>query len=237
MYAINPNETASLTGHQQQMIDTMGTIYGLLSTRDGKVRYVGKTDRNPDSRFSEHYWNDKRQCLPVYDWIARERWFGYDLDFAVLATCELIDLDDREAYWIARVPNLVNVRLARVGRSTAENTLVARTLTVIRNRKRAFVENWNGWIGIRHYPAIDAWQIRVQLPVPGRYKLLRGDGGSVFQTTDAFPGRFGRPSYRGDWYFSDPKTAIDARDQFRVEQDQYRRRYCGKPFSWPADDN
>jgi hypothetical protein len=213
---------------------TGGTIYGLMSTRDSTIRYVGKTDRDPWRRYQEHYWNEKAQERPVYNWIANERWFGYDLDYAVLAKCALSELDYMEAWWIARVPNLLNVRLTRKRRVVVLDPMVARQLTAIRKRKYIFVYNWNGWIGIRYRPDVEAWQVHVQ--VPGRrFEILKGDGGTVFQAQETYPGPFGRPMYRGDWYFSELKAAIDARHRKRNEWDEFRRGWGAAGYAWPRD--
>lgn len=205
----------------------MSGIYGLKSTRDNVIRYVGQAT-NIRRRFNQHYKCSRE--YPKDRWIAQERHDGYDLTYCVLEWCAHDQLSDRESYWTQRIPNLFNRRLpkyipALVSPSDKEHIKEAQGTS-------QFFENWLGHIGIRYYPKFDSW--RAFVFCGSCFTHLRGDGGPVSMRNETYIGEFGRTQHWGDWHFSDPNDAIKARDYYRTKLDEGMRGY-GQPIQWPQD--
>ncbi|MFO1208996.1 MAG: hypothetical protein U1E40_07210 [Amaricoccus sp.] len=89
----------------------MGVVYGLYSTRDGQVRYVGQTEYTA------------RKCLDLvttkaldrepgalYDWL-RDEWRAEHEVRAYVVQDDIIpaDLEMFETYWIQQFTGLLNV--------------------------------------------------------------------------------------------------------------------------------
>ncbi len=101
----------------------MGVVYGLYSTRDGLVRYVGQTE----------YTAKKRRDLLVtkaldqepgalLDWIRDEWRQGHEVDWWLLQE-DIIpaDLKMFEGYWIEQFSGLLNIKApADRGRPTSQ---------------------------------------------------------------------------------------------------------------------
>jgi hypothetical protein len=90
----------------------MGVIYGLYSTRDGQIRYVGQTEYTSKKRLELSITRSlDREEGPLYDWIRGEWREGhdvraYDLQDDIIPA----DLDMFENYWIEQFSSLLNIK-------------------------------------------------------------------------------------------------------------------------------
>lgn len=90
----------------------MGVVYGLYSTRDGQVRYVGQTEYT--ARKSLDLIITKaldREPSALYDWV-RDEWRAENEIHAYVLQDDVIpaDLEMFEAYWIEQFSDLLNAR-------------------------------------------------------------------------------------------------------------------------------
>lgn len=97
-------------------------IYGLFSTRNNEIRYVGKAN-DPKERLRHHLYgsNDKinnmtHKCC----WIRKELNDGYKVDYIILEECEFTDWEERECHWINRYDNLTNTSKGGKGGGSLE---------------------------------------------------------------------------------------------------------------------
>ena len=205
----------------------MAFIYGLASTRDGVIKYVGET-LDYDTRANHHYRASNNSVACVIIWANRERWLGYDIYSLLIETCRDGERFKRESHWIDRIPGLLNDRKNysrwQYVRTVDDRAHVHKIQT---DGRRNFIENWNGFIGVRYYPRLDAWRVHIQ---PRQYRhrwLTNTDGGPV--TMIGWTRTWRRKTYYvGDDYFADPNNAIGARD---IE----RQSYSYRSQRWPAD--
>jgi hypothetical protein len=84
-------------------------IYGLYSTRDNEIRYVGKSN-NPKSRLKDHVWASrvKRDNTHKACWIRKELNDGYTIQYNILETCDITEWAQKEIEYIKIYPNLTN---------------------------------------------------------------------------------------------------------------------------------
>lgn len=84
----------------------MSYIYGLKDPRDGKIRYVGKTD-NLKSRLRDHlYLSPNRadaQSTHKNNWIRGLQQDGLNPVMVILEMCDASVWQERERYWIAEL--------------------------------------------------------------------------------------------------------------------------------------
>lgn len=85
-------------------------VYGLISSRDEGVRYVGATIQGRKKRFAAHSRASKSGIdREVYRWMRAEQLAGHVISVIQIEECpDLPTLLKREAYWIDTLPNLVN---------------------------------------------------------------------------------------------------------------------------------
>lgn len=85
------------------------SVYGLIDPIEHKIRYVGKTT-SPDKRLRDHIRQARhrsgRNTLKA-EWIRRLASAGARPDMIVLEECG-DEWPQREKYWIARIPHLLN---------------------------------------------------------------------------------------------------------------------------------
>jgi hypothetical protein len=90
----------------------MALIYGLYSTRDGRVRYVGQSEYTARKRL-DRWITDAldRKTGAVAEWIQAEWRDGFDVEAWVLQD-EIIpaDLEMFECHWIEQFAGLLNRR-------------------------------------------------------------------------------------------------------------------------------
>lgn len=90
----------------------MGVIYGLYSTRDGQVRYVGQTEYTARKSL-DLVITKALDCEPgvLYDWV-RDEWRAEKEIHAYVLQDDVIpaDLEMFEAYWIEQFSGLLNAR-------------------------------------------------------------------------------------------------------------------------------
>lgn len=59
-------------------------VYGLVSSRDDALRYVGQTTQTPERRLSQHRYYAKRKQTAVHKWFARETADGFVVSLRVI---------------------------------------------------------------------------------------------------------------------------------------------------------
>jgi hypothetical protein len=90
----------------------MGEIYGLYSTRDGQVRYVGQTEYTARKRLDLIVTKAlDREPGVLYDWL-RDEWRADHEVRAHVLQDDIIpaDLEMFEAYWIEQFTGLLNIK-------------------------------------------------------------------------------------------------------------------------------
>lgn len=90
----------------------MGEIYGLYSTDDGLVRYVGQTEYSAQKRLDLIVTKSlEREPGALYDWV-RDAWRAEKEIRAYVLQDDVIpaDLEMFEAYWIEQFGGLLNVK-------------------------------------------------------------------------------------------------------------------------------
>ena len=101
----------------------MGVIYGLYSTRDGQVRYVGQTEYNAGTRLDLIITKAlDREPGALYDWV-RDEWRAEHEVRAHVLQDDIIpaDLEMFETYWVEQFSDLLEVgRPADPSRPTSE---------------------------------------------------------------------------------------------------------------------
>ncbi len=89
----------------------MGYIYCLFSTQDGRPRYIGQTDADPERRLKQHLAAalDAESTAPVHGWVRDVLRTGFLVDIFVLQT-DVVPKELRlfEDYWIQQFPDLLN---------------------------------------------------------------------------------------------------------------------------------
>ncbi len=90
----------------------MGEIYGLYSTRDGQVRYVGQTEYHARKRLDLIVTKAlDREPGTLFDWVRDEWRAGHEVKAQVLQDDVIpADLEMFEAYWIEQFAGLLNVK-------------------------------------------------------------------------------------------------------------------------------
>ena len=86
-------------------------IYGLYSTEDDIIRYVGKTKYMLHKRLMEHINGALiRNCKTYKDnWIRSVYNKGYVVDIKLIEECDDSIWEEREKYWIKEYANLTNL--------------------------------------------------------------------------------------------------------------------------------
>jgi hypothetical protein len=90
----------------------VGLIYGLYSTRDGRVRYVGQSEYKVRKRLDRWIADAlERKAGAVSDWIQSEWRGGHEVEAWVLQD-DIIpaDLEMFENHWIEQFAELLNSR-------------------------------------------------------------------------------------------------------------------------------
>lgn len=79
-------------------------IYGLYSTDDGVIKYIGKTKYMLSKRLREHINGAlKRNCKTHKDnWIRNVYSNGYKIDIELIEKCDDSIWEEREKYWIKK---------------------------------------------------------------------------------------------------------------------------------------
>lgn len=96
------------------------TIYGLASSEDLKIAYVGATCQKVSNRIQSHLYElettPESKTSHKLDWIRAVLVSGHRLVYTALEEVPAgEDWEDREAYWIARLPDLVNSTPGGIG--------------------------------------------------------------------------------------------------------------------------
>jgi hypothetical protein len=174
-------------------------VYALYSGRDWVVRYVGQTTGDHRVRFKEH----KRSAEGALRKWFREEWrAGYPIRCVLLEKCDENIRTQVERACMARFPGLLNERISA---QTWFAGLIAKPPKVpgIVADRRRFIYNVGGFRGV-HYDR--HWD---------RYCVLNFTGSEAYWL-------IGNEDWRGGtMWFSDPTTALKARDRARRAWVQY----------------
>jgi hypothetical protein len=191
----------------------MAEIYGLVSMRNGLIRYVGQTKGTTEKRFLDH-WKSKSHPK-VAAWIRAELWFGFDVDSIKIEECEDERRGSRETYWMRRLPGLLNQR--KIGYrpdliTSEDREHLAQLQACISN---SYDENWQGIVGLRRYP-------------PNDHQDFEAFG---LKVCDAFGNKWGFYGVT----FVDVEDAIAFRQTLRSNADKYHLELFETRASWPPD--
>ena len=86
---------------------TTCVIYGLVSSKDSKIRYIGQT-KNSAQRLRQHRHRAKHPVQAVHKWMKKVYDSGYDVELKVLV--EDAEVDVLETKYINKYPDLLNSR-------------------------------------------------------------------------------------------------------------------------------
>jgi hypothetical protein len=129
-------------------------IYGLSSSENGIIRYIGKTIKSLNERLSEHLYDSRHPenslCPDSHkgNWIRRVEEDGFYIQIQTIEETTVAEQNEREKYWIKYYgrENLVNgtdggetVNLRKINHPTVSFERIRVCLK--RNRKRSFQEH------------------------------------------------------------------------------------------------
>ena len=85
-------------------------IYGLYSTKDNVIRYVGKTKNTLDKRLRQHIYDAIKKRVDTYKdrWIRKCYKDGYEVKITQIEKVNSDNINEREKFWIKQLPNLTN---------------------------------------------------------------------------------------------------------------------------------
>ena len=85
-------------------------IYGLYSTKDNVIRYVGKTKNALQLRLNQHVRDAISKKADTYKdrWIRKCYRDGYEISIKAIEIVNEHNINDREKFWIEKLPNLTN---------------------------------------------------------------------------------------------------------------------------------
>ena len=209
--------------------DTVASIYGLMSSRNQKIRYIGQTARDAEKRFDEHYLHSKAQS-PLGIWRRQELWLGYDIVRIELEKCPETEAGERETYWIDRIPDLLNKNKnhpnEKILPTEREKAFLDR---VIDEWSPEFTDNWKGYVSIRYEPEVlNHWHVN------------KWGEQVVTHISEAWRPRVYDP-FGQAWGISIGVTelslALKYRSEAREQAAEYQRKKFGFSLEWPRDNN
>jgi hypothetical protein len=89
-------------------------IYGLYSSDDDKIRYVGKSD-NPSYRVKRHIYQVNDSKTHKNSWIKKIIKDGHKLEYKILEEVLYDEWCEREKFWISNFTDLVNTAPGGLG--------------------------------------------------------------------------------------------------------------------------
>jgi hypothetical protein len=170
----------------------MGEIYALFSTRNGMVRYVGKTTGTIARRFRQHAYDCESIDTWVLGWLHQESKRGYPVEYVRLASCPDAECEVIETEWMNKFPNLLNVRKYRLVDGNPP------VIPEIEKYMRSHLFNVNGFRGIHYSKQLERYSVFVYTGTPAGEWL----------TGDEFPGC---PQF-GSFWFLNRTEALLARE-------------------------
>lgn len=86
-------------------------IYGLYSTKDSAIRYVGQTRSSLKKRLKEHIYGALRYNGQTHKdmWIRKIYNEKHEIQIISLEQVSVENIDEREKFWIKQFPNLTNL--------------------------------------------------------------------------------------------------------------------------------
>ena len=133
-------------------------IYGLYSTKDFEVRYVGETD-DTYRRLRQHtralYRPSEVKKIKnwrLYNWIGNQLWSGHSVNLVEFETCDKRARRLRELVYMSKFSDLLNKQNAEVigfYKEIDDDEAEKIRTTLNRERDRLANEKWNvgGWVG------------------------------------------------------------------------------------------
>jgi hypothetical protein len=201
----------------------MAEVYGLMSTREHVIRYVGQTKGIADKRAWDHWRSSSN--LKVATWSREELWRGYCINCVVIEECAESTRHDRETYWMQRIPNLLNERKVNHPSILPSEDEAFHLRTLQELERARDIDNWHGFVGISyHHPTErirsdgwdtvtemlpESWGVRVYDPFGKRWREIQG--------------------------FTEVRIALDDRKQFRCSAEKYQQEHFGISLPWPPD--
>jgi hypothetical protein len=186
-------------------------IYALYSTEDGRVRYVGESNRGRIARFKDHVRTAETSPngCPVSKWFHQQWRRGYKVRHALLEVCDDDKRKQVEEQWIWRFPrdDLLNRRKKNNSRLTIGTTILWLPYRPPKPPHIAEIENY-----VRRYKNVDGFPAIQYDRDTGYYRVLvyNGRWAPQWLQDDELAD--------GQW-FPDLARAVSARDN---EQDFYR---------------
>jgi hypothetical protein len=143
-------------------------IYGLYSTRDGKIRYIGETN-HPKRRLGQHIkglYGEKIDNRQIYNWAGEECFKGFEIDLIVIEECDYRERRLREQFYIAKYNNLLNDRHGEsIGiygsRDDPENKLMQNKLIEINNLISEQSWNLEGFTGVTRINKTEWFYVKI----------------------------------------------------------------------------
>lgn len=181
----------------------MAEIYGIFSTRDGLVRYVGQTIGDCQSRFDQHLREARYPLTALHRWFHVEWRKGFPVRCGLLTSCDDTLRHRLETEWIGKFPSLFNER--KYNAWSAALMRKGPRVPSIEAYMRRHVFNVNGFRGV-HY---DIHKDRY-------FVLIYGGRSFEWMLGDEAPGLTAHQG--GNIWFSDLSRALEARERHRKNQ-------------------
>lgn len=208
-------------------------IYGLFSTRNGEIRYVGRTRRAPEDRLWEHltqFFESRKltaEGRPLFRWLHDEYSAGHECMLTVVDECDDHVSAAREKEIIWRIPGLVNKQHSMMsGWDRHKQDKLARKIERanlnVRLRLRHLRQNVQGYRGIIYSNKTNIYYGNVYMSYES--VNLKGER-SLFRYFQ----QIASGEISGFWTLDD---AVSARAETRQ---QLLNETCCSAFSWPDD--
>ena len=109
-------------------------IYGLISNRDNKIRYIGKAN-NPQERLKHHLYEAKSNRNNTHKscWLRKEISESFTISTIILEVCNFDEWEEREKFYINTHSELTNTSKGGYGGSPLEYSLTFEELVEWKN--------------------------------------------------------------------------------------------------------
>lgn len=135
------------------------TIYGLYSTRDNTIRYIGKAN-DPKNRLRSHIWSSQARVDDTYKscWIRKELNDGFKIEYQILEVCDINEWPIKEQEHIKKFENLTNHHKGGLGGSPLKyNKTYSELKEWVNNNLPKEItshKKWKEYIKSNHYGVI-----------------------------------------------------------------------------------
>lgn len=121
-------------------------IYGLYSTENENVKYVGKTIQIPNKRLYDHIRESKKLLTKKDKWIVETINNGFEVKCKILEFVTENNWKEKEQYWISALPNLTNTSKGGAGGRGLTYKESYDNFKKYVQKNLFFIENSNQWI-------------------------------------------------------------------------------------------